>query len=215
MSKQFQISPEELDSWAKEIEGLPKAEPEKLNKRHAILRLKPSIEEMKRKGYTLAAIAKYFTEKKELPITVSALKSILSHADGGEASGRKKRRKRKEQAQGPSASANPVHAAGTEAKSQGEVSGKKEGSAAEPPKTEAKSEGEIGSKKKGESPAESAKGAAVQESKKEAKPEAKPTLGERASGANGAKPDPGGESTKEGKPAQRGSFVIRPDTKDI
>jgi hypothetical protein len=100
MGQQVQKTPAEVEKLRAEFESLPEAEPEMLGKRQVVVRLMPTIEGMQKKGYTFAMIANKFTEN-GIPLTVAALKSILSHAgEGGAPAKGKKRRKRRAQAAG-------------------------------------------------------------------------------------------------------------------
>jgi hypothetical protein len=142
------------------FDGLSAPEPEKLGKRQIVLDLLPSIEGMKQKGFTLAGIAQKFTEQ-GIPLTVPALKSILSHAEpGGAAPKSKKHRKRKAQAAGSPgvATESPAPLADPTASSEGSGKAATPGmdglkGTAEEPKRETKP---VGSSEKEPTPSEKA-----------------------------------------------------------
>ena len=157
-----------------------------LGKRQIVVRLLPTIETMKSKGYTLGAIAKKFTEN-GIPLTAAALKGILRHVEpGGAVSKTKRRRKRRVPTEGEPPAATPSPIVGTDPISPAEVSATM-----------------------GAATAETSKGPAAQEAKQGAKPVTKQTTT-----ATPPPKSSGPVQPKEG--AQRkGTFTPRPDSDDL
>jgi hypothetical protein len=92
MSKQMRFPLSEVTKLQADLERLPDAPPRELSRREAIVRLRPQIEALQSKGYTLVAIAAVLTEK-GFPITEEALKKGLAKPARGKKSLRRRGRK--------------------------------------------------------------------------------------------------------------------------
>ena len=104
MSKQARFRVSELTKIQKELATLPERSPDEISCREAVAMLFPQIQALRHKGYSLADIAKFLTER-GFAITEAALKKYLGEM--ARAGGKTKRVRRVTTAEAGGGSSNP------------------------------------------------------------------------------------------------------------